>query len=628
MKKIGIIATLLTLMLVLIGSASANDTPTITSTPVQTAIEDQAYTYDVEATDPNSGDVLTYSLTTKPDGMTINSATGVITWTPNQADATAGTRNVAVKVEDNGSPVKSATQSFLITITAVNDAPVLTISDCISETNAVEDVEYTCTVTATDEDDTALTFSLVSPPEGMAISTTGVITWTPNDEQIGSHTITVKVEDNEIPTKASDQEQFTVFVRPQDVCGDLTGSTDLDIDEIDITDDDEDFYPGRSIEMEISLENNADDDLEDIVAEAVLYDTTDGKTLESVKTEGFDINEDESESVELTMDVPASLEIGHDIVLFISAYEDGNDDENCDWESNNDLDFARKTHDVSIIDMILTPETAKSGQTVELKVDIENVGDRDEEDIYIKVKNSGLLVDKKSEPFSIDSYESGDDDEYTTTLTFTIPTSAKAGEYDMEVYVYNENGKRFESGFETVKLTVEPSGTTTTTTTTTTGSATITVEGLPEEVKLGKPLSIPIQITNTASETKEYTITVSNIKEWADSTSEIDAYLTAGQTSTYYITITPKTDAVEGKHSATINIKEGSATVTTKTLSFTVPETSTTPITGGTVADINKDSKSVFNNLPGGTILWVVGDLVLVVLAVLLMKMLFSKKEE
>jgi len=85
-----------------------NSSPVIESDPVTTAKEGVAYTYDVEATDPN-GDALTYSLTTSPTGMTINSNTGVISWTP----TTAGSFDVTVEVSDDS---KSDTQSFTITV--------------------------------------------------------------------------------------------------------------------------------------------------------------------------------------------------------------------------------------------------------------------------------------------------------------------------------------------------------------------------------------------------------------------------------------------------------------------------------------------------------------------------------
>jgi hypothetical protein len=87
-----------------------NSSPVIESDPVTTAKEGAVYTYDVEATDPNE-DTLTYSLTISPTGMTINSTTGVITWTPTEGQV--GENGVVVEVSDGS---KSATQSFTITV--------------------------------------------------------------------------------------------------------------------------------------------------------------------------------------------------------------------------------------------------------------------------------------------------------------------------------------------------------------------------------------------------------------------------------------------------------------------------------------------------------------------------------
>jgi len=93
-----------------------NDAPAINSAPVTTATAGTLYTYDVNAIDPDLTDTLTYSLTTKPADMTINSATGLIQWKPAQA----GENNVIVKVADSNSIPTTDTQSFTIT---VNPAP-------------------------------------------------------------------------------------------------------------------------------------------------------------------------------------------------------------------------------------------------------------------------------------------------------------------------------------------------------------------------------------------------------------------------------------------------------------------------------------------------------------------------
>jgi len=91
-----------------------NQPPSITSTPVTTAIADTPYSYDLDATDPNPGDTLTWSLLTAPAGMTIDPATGLIQWTPSAAQA--GDHPVEVKVQDAGGLF--ATQTYTLTVNA------------------------------------------------------------------------------------------------------------------------------------------------------------------------------------------------------------------------------------------------------------------------------------------------------------------------------------------------------------------------------------------------------------------------------------------------------------------------------------------------------------------------------
>lgn len=110
-----------------------NDAPTIKSRPVTTARVWGTYIYDVEATDPDPSDTLTYSLITKPEEMTINSATGLIEWKPTGTQA--GTYDVQVKVEDANSNPASDTQEFTIEVASL-DAPLaetITVKDGYNE---------------------------------------------------------------------------------------------------------------------------------------------------------------------------------------------------------------------------------------------------------------------------------------------------------------------------------------------------------------------------------------------------------------------------------------------------------------------------------------------------------------
>jgi RHS repeat-associated protein len=88
-----------------------NNIPQITSTPNTIATVGQLYSYDVEATDSN-GDTLAYVLVVSPNGMTIDTATGLIQWAPSVAQQ--GLNSVTVKVEDDKGG--EAQQSFEITV--------------------------------------------------------------------------------------------------------------------------------------------------------------------------------------------------------------------------------------------------------------------------------------------------------------------------------------------------------------------------------------------------------------------------------------------------------------------------------------------------------------------------------
>ena len=65
-----------------LGPLPGGASPSITSPPIIVATQDAPYSYNVAATDPNAGDVLTFSLDFSPLNMTVDPSTGLIQWTP------------------------------------------------------------------------------------------------------------------------------------------------------------------------------------------------------------------------------------------------------------------------------------------------------------------------------------------------------------------------------------------------------------------------------------------------------------------------------------------------------------------------------------------------------------------
>jgi hypothetical protein len=95
--------------------ANVDDPPTITSQPVTTAMVSVLYVYNVTALDPDGTEDLTYSLVAQPSGMTISPTTGLIEWTPSEAQGNTSQR-IEVKVTGRDEVAESATQAFSVNV--------------------------------------------------------------------------------------------------------------------------------------------------------------------------------------------------------------------------------------------------------------------------------------------------------------------------------------------------------------------------------------------------------------------------------------------------------------------------------------------------------------------------------
>ena len=170
---------------------NASSPPEITSLPVETGFVSTLYTYDVEAVDPD-GDTLQYSLLMSPDGMTIDSASGLIEWLPDTEQI--GNYKIVVEVIDNDG--LSGTQTYLVSIVAVNHAPILNpIENYMMDEESTLDVD----VLATDEDGDELVMTVTGLPSfGLFTDNgdgTGVISFHPGPDTIGRYAIGVVVSD-------------------------------------------------------------------------------------------------------------------------------------------------------------------------------------------------------------------------------------------------------------------------------------------------------------------------------------------------------------------------------------------------------------------------------------------------
>lgn len=105
---------------------SGNFTPQFTSSPITNAQVDQAYNYNITASDPNAGDILTITAPTLPSWLTfIDNGNGSATLYGTPTSGNLGTHSVELVVDDGNG--ETAEQNFTITVTP--DASSLPFSD-------------------------------------------------------------------------------------------------------------------------------------------------------------------------------------------------------------------------------------------------------------------------------------------------------------------------------------------------------------------------------------------------------------------------------------------------------------------------------------------------------------------
>src|SRR5207302_1012826 len=189
-----------------------NLAPVLTVPADQTINEQTTLNVSASATDADlPANTLTFARVRSPAGMTINPASGAISWTPTEAQCPP-TRRSCDLVTDNGVPALSVTNTFQVIVNEVNLAPVLTVP---ADQTMAEQTTLNVSASATDADIPAnsLTFALVSAPTGMTINpATGAISWTPTEAQGPStNIVSVSVTDNGVPA-LSVTNTFTVTV--------------------------------------------------------------------------------------------------------------------------------------------------------------------------------------------------------------------------------------------------------------------------------------------------------------------------------------------------------------------------------------------------------------------------------
>ncbi len=181
-----------------------NVAPTVASPiPDQPATQGAAFLYTFPTStfaDANAGDTLTYTTLTLPGWLTFNAATRTFSGTPGPFNV--GTPNITVTATDNGSPALSVSDTFIITVANVNDAPTLAIP--FSEPPATQGTAFSFTFPTTTFSDmdagNVFTYTTSPLPSWLSFNAaTRTFSGTPGNANVGTANITLTATDNGTP---------------------------------------------------------------------------------------------------------------------------------------------------------------------------------------------------------------------------------------------------------------------------------------------------------------------------------------------------------------------------------------------------------------------------------------------
>jgi len=345
------------------------------------------------------------------------------------------------------------------------------------------------------------------------------------------------------------------------------GAESLEIIKIEdkSSDDEWKWKPGDSVDIDVKVRYNSDDndDSIDAIIKIGLYDTVSKSFIEFENDDDSEaeisLDEGTSETQSFSLDVPIDdVEDSSDrYKLYVKVYEDGKESTLCEDVQDRDVSQAYENVKITkesysvIVKNIETNTPVPCGEQATIDFTVWNVGSHDEDKVYVKAYHRDLgFLNLTSSTFSLD-----EGDSKKVSFDFIIPINATSKPYDFYIttyFRYSDSSKEFkkystESYLASIKVencVVE------------TRTASITAELSSETPRavIGNQVIVEATIKNTGSVQSSFTVDVSGNTGWSN-VAEIDPKtftLNAGESKKVNIYLDINADAAAGDQSFTI----------------------------------------------------------------------------
>ncbi len=342
-----------------------------------------------------------------------------------------------------------------------------------------------------------------------------------------------------------------------------------EIDEGDVT---VGLEAGESIDVEIEVYGSADeegstcdadaddDDNNSCVVEVKAKAWIGGYEYDDVEdtSSTFDVEPGVTYTKRLTLEIPEDIDVGdeddseNEYTLYVEVYDDQDDE-----RISLDTSIERARHNLNIQDVVFD-SSVDAGDSLNVEVRVENLGEEKEEDIRVEVE----IVDVDSDVDYIDelaSFEIRDEDEESSDsayLTLSLDDDLASDYYDVLVTI------SYDRGHETVEEThtlwvsgveadeeedeVEEEA-----------DVSVSLSSTDLDASAGEASSFTLTFANAGGASETYTVSVSGESQWAASdVSPSTVVVSSGETEEVVVTVTPEAGA-EGSYDFTVQILDG-----------------------------------------------------------------------
>jgi uncharacterized membrane protein len=444
-------------------------------------------------------------------------------------------------------------------------------------------------------------------PGATSIATITVVI--PEDSITDTVTQAIKVN----ATQLQDQPSFNLAVIVQPLACKTGVKGDIEVD-INSPDSGDDFELGDTINMEVEVSNNGNNN-EDYVVKAVLYDKTKNKKIETAESDVENIDEDDSYNFQFDLPISSdsNLDDGDDFEIYVKAYRDGSESTECIQDSVS-INIDIPSHKLTVLNPTVNPSTVTCGSTIIATAEVRNDGRNTESSVRFRVRETDLSINSVTDLFSL-AKSGKSDDTQSNSLNLKVPSNAKPGDYLLQFIAEAGSGT---TASEFVTLHVECGEGSSTST----GVVSLTMPSYTIKANQGSSFDLPLTLENNADSQKTYTIEAKAAGDFATSDSQS---ITLGSNEQGVVTLSMNIDsaASTGTRTIAITVKDGSNVVLTKSASVVV-ESKGTPVTGSSTTGIG----NLFGTSKNAAIFFVIADVLLVLIALYVIVLIFRRRKK